>query len=128
LVNEVLIQVSGEIDDEPGFLTSFDDHMKRLNAVGAGVIGREFDDGVEVHILAQSTADYVGIVKDGRGIRIFHCGWGGVEIEGDTMDDPITDEVEIDEGCIGFLFHGCDGVQPKSLFRITSDVSQGTQG
>jgi hypothetical protein len=128
LVNEVLIQISGEINDQPGLLTSFDDDMERLNAVGAGMVGREFDDGVEVHILTQPLADNVGIVEDGRGIRIFYCGWGRVEVKGDAIGDPITDEAEVVDGCGGFLFHGCDGIQPKSLFGITSDVSEGAQG
>ena len=127
MVNEVLIQVSGEVNDKPGLLTCFDDDMKRLNAVGAGMVGRELDDSVEVHILLQPLADHVGIVEDGRGIRIFYGGWGGVEVKGDAMGDPISDEMEVVDGCGGFLFHGCDGIHPKSLFGITSDVSEGAQ-
>jgi hypothetical protein len=128
LVYEVLIEVSREVNDQARFLAGFNDDVERLNAVGAGVIRLKFNDSVKFHVLSQPAADYLGIAKDGRGIGVFHSGGGWGELKGDTMKDPFPNEVEIVEWCVGFALHGCDGVQPKALFGIPSDISQRTEG
>jgi hypothetical protein len=72
LICEMLIEISREVDDQARLLAGFDDDVEGLNAVGAWIVRREFNDGVEVHVLSQPTADNVGITKDCRGVGVFH--------------------------------------------------------
>jgi hypothetical protein len=69
----VVVEVAGQVDDEPWLLAGFDDDMQRLNAetvVGEVGVGGQLDDGTEVHVLAQTGPHGAGVLQDGGCIGV----------------------------------------------------------
>jgi hypothetical protein len=79
LVLQVVVEVAGQIDDEPWLFARLDDDVQRLNAetvVGEVGVRGQLDDGAELHVLAQASTDVRHVLHNGGRVGVGDGGWG----------------------------------------------------
>ena len=90
LVLEVVVEVARQVDDEPWLLACFDNDVQRLNAeavVGEVRVLGKSDDSTEPHVLAQASADIVGVLQDSRRVSVDDSGGRAEKRETHTVSD-----------------------------------------
>ena len=96
--------------------------MQRLHAVRARVIGRQWSERLEGHVLGDPRAHRVGFRLHAERVvvldRLRHC----LQVEGDAVCDPAADALQRGGVCTWLLRHRLQRGEPKALLRWPADV------
>ena len=108
----MVVEVTRQVDDETWLLACLDDDMQRLNAetvVCEVRVGGQLDDRAELHVLEQTSADVVGVLRDGGCVGILDSGRRADEREADSLRDVCLDLSEFELIGAWLQPHSSDG-------------------